>query len=99
MKRAITDAEIGKARDGWRTIQIGDRVSLRRALVKKHGSLTRAAESLGVNYTRLSATIGGREHIINTVAIIQDDLELSNEQVLTLWPLLRTWPRESRMVS
>jgi len=60
---------------------------------------TRAAVAIQSDYQMLSDVVGGRRRIINIVAAIQDDLELSNEQVLTLWPLLRTWPRESRMVS
>lgn len=95
--KALADA--GRAHEGWRSIQVNSRVTLKRALMKKHGNLTLAAAALGVNYTRLSAIIGGREHIINAVAAIQRDLELTDEQVLTLWPLLRRWPRESRMVS
>ncbi len=96
MAQVLADAGRGVS---WRDIDITARDALRRALVKKHGSLTKAAENLEVNYQTLSDVIGGRRHIIDIVTAIQHDLELSDVQVLGLWPLLRTWPRESRMVS
>lgn len=63
----------------------------------KHGSLTEAAENLGVTYTRLSGAVSGRENIIHVVSAIQSDLNLSNTQVLALWPLLKSWPKQNRM--
>ena len=83
----------------WRDIPVISHAALRRALIKKHGSLTSAAGNLEIPYSRLSATINGREQIIHVVTAIQKDLGLTNVQVLELWPLLREWPRESRMVS
>ena len=83
----------------WRDIPVSSRASLRRALIKKHGSLTNAANSLQVSYQHLSDAISGRRNVVNVIAAIQKDLGLTNVQVLELWPLLREWPRESRMVS
>jgi hypothetical protein len=60
----------------------------------KHGSLTSAAANMEIAYVRLSAAISGRENIVNVVSAIQRDLELEDSQVLTIWPLLRVWPRE-----
>lgn len=95
-KQAVEDARKGGT---WRDIPITGRESLRRALIKKHGSLTNAAESMKVDFQVLSDSIGGRRQIFGVISAIQADLDLSNEQVLVLWPLLREWPRKSKMVS
>ena len=69
---------------------------VRNMLIAKHGNLTAAASSLDIRFQRLSATLGGREQIVWVIETIQHDLELSDEQVLNLWPLLKSWPKESR---
>ncbi len=83
----------------WRDIHVTDREMLRVALIKKHGSLTVAAEALELPYPRLSAAICGRESLLYVVATLQSDLGLSDDQVLNLWPLLKKWPRKSRVAS
>lgn len=80
-------------------LKITNRSVLRTALIKKHGSLTEAAVNLELSYSRLSAAISGRESLLYVIATIQADLGLTDSQVLTLWPLLRRWPRKSRVVS
>jgi len=80
-------------------LKVTDRDSLRRVLILKHGSLTQAAESLELPFNRLNGAISGRESLLYVVDSIQSDLGLTNSQVLQLWPLLRTWPRKSRIVS
>jgi hypothetical protein len=75
-------------------VQIGSLRDVKRALIMKHGTLTKAANAMGVSFTRLSACIGGRECIVYVVVAIQRDLGLSDDRVLELWPLLRSWPRE-----
>ena len=75
-------------------IEIIDRRSLRRAIIVKHGSLTKAVTSLGVGFSQLSDVLNGRRHTANIIQAIQSDLGLTDEQVKDLWPLLRTWPRE-----
>ena len=82
----------------WNDIQVKDRATLRAALIKKHGSLTEAAENLEISYMRFSGTINGREHTISQVAAIQIDLGLTDSQVLQLWPLLKSWPKKPRLV-
>ena len=82
-----------------KNLKVTDRDTLRRALILKHGSLTVAAENLNIPYVRLSAIINGREYTISQVAEIQSDLNLTDSQVLHLWPLLKSWPRKSRVVS
>ena len=79
-------------------LKISDRDKLRRALIIKHGSLTKAAENLELPFSSLSDVIGGRKNLIYIIATIQVDLDLADNQVLQLWPLLRTWPRKSRVV-
>jgi hypothetical protein len=81
----------------WRQIQPTSLKAVRQMLVAKHGgSLTAAASKLDLRFQRLSATLGGREQIVWIIEAIQNDLELSDEQVLNLWPLLKEWPKESR---
>jgi hypothetical protein len=60
--------------------------------------LSTAAKSLDVDYLNLSHVINGRLRLIYIVSAIQEDLGLTDAQVLEFWPLLRTWPRESRRV-
>jgi len=50
---------------------------------------------LEVSYQRLSAALAGRESTFYVVSALQSDLELSDEQVLQLWPLLKQWPRKA----
>jgi len=75
-------------------IKITDRRLLRRALMVKHGTLTEASEKLGVPYARLLGAIKGREQTFYVIHALQSDLGLTDDQVLSLWPLLRSWPRE-----
>jgi len=81
----------------WRDIRVTDRDKLKIALKKKHGSLSKAAESLDIQFIRLSSVVNGRDCTIDKITKIQSDLGLSDEQVLSLWPLLKTWPRKSRV--
>ncbi len=97
MLKTAQVAEDAKLRWSWRDIEILDREMLRVALIKKYGSLTRAAECINIPYIRLSAAIAGREQVVGIVAAIQKEMEMSNAQVLALWPLLRQWPRKSRI--
>ena len=80
----------------WRDIKVENRKTLRTVLLVKHGSITDAAVRLNVSYQVFSDTIGGRRYVSSIVAKIQADLELTNEQVLALWPLLKSWPREAK---
>lgn len=89
---------IGEARGKtWIDIRIETRENLRTALIKKHGSLTRAAETLNLSFQSLSDALGGRRNLLYVVGTIQNDLGLSDDQVLDLWPLLKSWPRKSRV--
>ena len=60
---------------------------------KKQPYLTVMAEKYGVRYSFLSDVLNGRQHLSYIVAAIQKDFNLSDEQVLACWPLLRRWPR------
>lgn len=82
----------------WNDIHVTSRQTLRAALIKKHGSLTEAAENIGIGYNRLNGAISGRECLIYVIAAIQSDLGLTDKQLLTLWPLLKSWPKEPRLV-
>ena len=102
MNQALTNMQsfVKEARKlTWRDIRITDKDRLRAALIMKHGSLTRAAENLNIPFGRLSAIVNGRENSIAQIAIIQSDLGLTDEQVLELWPLLKTWPKKSRIIA
>jgi len=91
MNTAILDSRTAAT---WRDIRVTDRKSLRRRVMMKHGSITNAAISLRQNYQYLSDIINGRVSSRNVVAAIQNDLDLTDEQVLQLWPQLREWPRD-----
>lgn len=82
-----------------KNLKVTDRDTLRRALILKHGSLTVAAENLSVPFQAVSDVISGRRNNICVMAAIQSDLGLTDSQVLHLWPLLKSWPRKSRVVS
>jgi len=78
----------------WRKIKPESLRSVRGMLIMKHGNLTKAAADLDINYRALSDTVNGRLAGISHIATIQNDLELNDSQVLSLWPQLRTWPRK-----
>jgi len=97
---ANTQSFIAEARKiTWRDIDVADNGKLRVALLMKYGSLTKAAKALSVDYIALSHVVNGRRNPIEFVKLIQSDLALSDEQVLKLWPLLKTWPRKSHGVN
>lgn len=81
----------------WRDIEVTDRDKLRRVLMLKHGSLTHAAETLVLSFNRLNGALSGRETFLYVISAIQSDLGLTDNQVLELWPLLKSWPRKSRV--
>ncbi len=82
----------------WHDIPIGEsRGKVRSALILKHGDLTTAAEKLEIPYIRLSGALCGRENLIYVISAIQTDLELSDTQVLALWPLLKQWPKTRKI--
>ena len=93
MNTTLVDAHRSLA---WRDIEPTTLNHVRTMLRVKHGNLSQAAVALKTPYMRLSNAINGRENIIWIIAAIQADLGLSNHQVLTLWPLLREWPKEGR---
>jgi hypothetical protein len=77
----------------WRRIEPTDMGAIKRMVTAKYGNLTRAAQRLEIDYQRLSDAINGRRQVAWIVQRIQRDLELSDADVLRLWPLLRRWPR------
>lgn len=92
--QAQTHHESTARMEHGKSLPITERRHVRRALIIRHGDLTKAAMDLGVNFQSLSDIIGGRRHTIEIVTAIQHDLNLSDDQVLNFWPLLRSWPKE-----
>lgn len=92
MNRVISDIQFPRE---WRDVHPVDHKTLRMRLMRKHGSLTRAAERLGKDYHNLSHALHGRIAYRHIIAAIQSDLELSNETVLQLWPQLGEWPKSN----
>lgn len=90
-----TIADAGRS-FSWRDLRVTDLPSLRARMTKKYQTLTQAAVALKLPYVRLSHALNGRENLIWVTAIIQADQELSNHEVLMLWPLLREWPKTDR---
>lgn len=93
MNTTIADAQRSLA---WRDIEPKSLNHVRTMLIVKYGSLSQAAVALQIPYMRLSHAVRGRENLIWVITIIQNDLDLSNDQVLALWPLLREWPKADR---
>lgn len=77
-----------------KSLPITERRHVRLALIIRHGNLTKAAEDMTIDYLTLSQVINGRRCPVNVVKAIQHDLNLSDDQVLNFWPLLRSWPKE-----
>jgi hypothetical protein len=69
---------------------------VRRALILKYGNLTKAAQALGIHYNFLSNILGGRIYLVYAIQKLQQDLDLTDQQVLEFWPLLKKWPKEPR---
>lgn len=69
---------------------------VRRALILKYGNLTKAAQALGIHYNFLSNILGGRIYLVYAIRKLQQDLNLTDQQVLEFWPLLKKWPKEPR---
>ena len=80
----------------WQSIRPDSLRKIRTMLILKYGTLTEAGHRLQVPYPRIGGALSGRESIVWVIRTIQDDLNLSNDQVLNLWPLLKEWPKEGR---
>jgi len=96
MNTAALARDISLGATSWQAIRIDQRRDVRRALLKKYGSLTTAAEKLVIPYNRLNGALTGRESFTYVIEALQSDLQLSDDKVLHLWPLLRIWPRNGR---
>jgi len=73
-------------------------VALRINAMNRYGKnnqpyLTVMAEKYGAPYCALSHVLNGRANLSYIIAALQSDFNLSDEQVLACWPLLRRWPR------
>ena len=93
LQQVLQDA---KRAANWQSIRPDSLRKVRAMLILKHGTLTAASQRLLVPYTQLGDTLSARKHTSTIVNAIQDDLGLSNDQVLNLWPLLKEWPKEGR---
>jgi len=80
-------------KDNFRIKNLND---IKIALKVKHGNLTHAAQNLGLNYIFLSHVVNGRLYTTSIIHVLQSDLGLTDEQVLHLWPLLKTWPKNKK---
>lgn len=94
---AALAAEVDYLREQMRDFKITTRKDVKKALKKKYGTLSTAAEDLGIVYQMLSDTLHGRRHIFQIIDILQDEFDLSNEQVVEFWPLVKEWPKKSRI--
>lgn len=90
---ALHDASLSA---NWRSSPVRDRNSIRSRLILKHGQLGNASVALNKDYFALNHVLAGRIATKHIVAAIQQDLELTNEQVLQLWPRLKSWPHPGR---
>jgi len=90
-------AEVGYLREQARDFKITTRKDIKKAIKLKYGTLSSAAEEMGVVFQMLSDTLHGRRHIFQIIDILQDEFGLSNEQVVEFWPLVKEWPKKSRI--
>ena len=74
---------------------IKKRQDIKLALRYKYHNLTKAAKALNVKFNALSNVIHSRIYTIHVIQAIQEDLNLTDEQVLEFWPLLDHWPKKS----
>ncbi|MEJ5361123.1 MAG: hypothetical protein WHV26_03585 [Spirochaetota bacterium] len=82
-----------EAKHNFKVTQLKD---IKKALIFKYGSLTNASEILQVNYIFLSHVLAGRIYYVYIIKKLQEDLNLTNEQVLQFWPLLKKWPKDKK---
>jgi len=94
--QAVIDKPTSSPAEAWRLIKIDNLKRLRAVIMIKYGTISTAAVAMGVKYTALSHTINGRYSYTPQIRALQDDLSLTNEQVLQIWPLLGQWPKEER---
>jgi hypothetical protein len=94
--QAVIDKPTSSPAEAWRLIKIDNLKRLRAAIMMKYGTISNAAESMGVKYNGLSNTINGRYTFVPQISALQKDLSLTDAQVLHLWPLLGHWPKEER---
>lgn len=94
---AALAAEVDYLRKQMSDFKITTRKDVKKALKLKYGTLSSAAEELGIVYQMLSDTLHGRRHIFQIIDILQDEFGLTNEQVVEFWPLVKEWPKKSRI--
>lgn len=94
---AALAAEVEHLREQARGFKITTRKDVKKALKMKYGTLSSAAEELGIVYQMLIDTLAGRKYIFQIIDILQDEFSLFNEQVVEFWPLVKEWPKKSRI--
>ena len=67
-------------------IPIREARDVKRALLCKYRTLSKAAQILDVDYTQLSHILNGRLHTSYILAAIKDDLSLTDAEIETLFP-------------
>ena len=80
----------------WKNMPADNLKLLQRRLMAKHNSMPNILVALQIrSASNLKHVLANRECYPAYIAAIQNDQELSDEQVLKLWPLLKTWPKEN----
>ena len=74
----------------WKEIEPDNLKSIRAILILKHGSLTKAAAAYGIRLTQLSDVLGNRTYVIKHINMIREDINLSVEVTLKIWPELKS---------
>jgi len=92
----LTVQELNKFKQAKTNFKIITLKDVKTALMLKYGNLTKAAQVLNVNYQFLSHVLAGRIYYIYIVQAIQQDLGLTDQQVLEFWPLLKKWPKDTK---
>jgi len=59
---------------------------VKRQLLMKYGSLSKAAKTLDVPYNQLSDVLNGRLHTSYILAAFKDDLKISDAEIEALFP-------------
>lgn len=92
----LNEATLKELREAKANFTIKELKDVKKALLFKYGSLTQASLQLQINYIFLSHVLAGRIYLIHIIKKLQEDLNLTNEQVLQFWPLLKKWPKDKK---
>ncbi|GAB4219553.1 MAG: hypothetical protein Kow00102_03170 [Spirochaetota bacterium] len=85
-----------RTRERYSVNNINTLEELKAFIIFKYKKISNASKQFGVDYTLLCQTLSGLKRNIYIINTLQTELCLTDEQVLQLWPLLKTWPKNKK---